>query len=181
MTLRLTLTIGRNPNITALFHANSIQGNPSLSSALSGLNITLPVPLIRPPSRDASSSKHSSAFLRSTTIHILSATAQFELFNPLSNFGITINSLHANATYNDEVVGTITEPTFNFPVLAGREGFTVTDKVPVEVGSVGYDVIRRALGGDLIVDAVADVVATVGKWRGWIRYNGTGVAARVRL
>lgn len=73
------------------------------------------------------------------------------------------------------------EPTYNFVVLPGSEGFTVTDKIPVEVGSVGYDVIRRALGGELVVDAVANIVATVGKWRGRIRYDGKGLGADVRL
>lgn len=173
------LITGRNPNITALFHNESIQGNRALSCALAGLNITLPVPSIHP--KQPQNSKHSSPFLRSATIHILSRTAQFELFNPLNNIGITINSLSANATYNEEIVGTITEPTFNFPVLPGNEGFTTTDKVPVEVGSVGYDIIRRALGGELVVDAVADIVATIGNWRGRIRYNGEGVGANVRF
>ena len=51
----------------------------------------------------------------------------------------------------------------------------------MEVGSVGYDVIRQALGGQLAIDAVADIVATVGNWRGRIRYNGKGVGANVRL
>ena len=51
----------------------------------------------------------------------------------------------------------------------------------MEVGSVGYDVIRQALGGELVIDAVADIVATLGKWRGRIRYNGKGVDANVRL
>ena len=173
---------GRNPNITARFHNSSIEGNPALSSALSGLNITLPAPSIHPKhSKEPRDSQQSSPFLRSAIIHILTRTAQFELFNPLSNIGITINSLDASATYGDEIVGTITEPTLNCPVLAGREGFTVTDKIPVEVGSVGYDVIRQALGGELAIDAVADIVATVGKWRGRIRYNGKGLGANVRL
>ena len=95
--------------------------------------------------------------------------------------GITINSLDANATYDGDIIGSITEPRFNFEVQAGREGDTTTDRIPVEVGSVGYDVIRRALGGELEVDAVADVVATVGKWRGRIHYHGRGVGAKVRL
>lgn len=51
----------------------------------------------------------------------------------------------------------------------------------MEVGSVGYDIIRRALGGELEIDAVADIVATIGKWRGRIRYNRKGVGANVRL
>ena len=46
---------------------------------------------------------------------------------------------------------------------------------------MGYDIIRRALGGELVVDAVADIVATIGNWRGRIRYNGEGVGANVRF
>jgi hypothetical protein len=169
----MLLIIGRNPNITARFHDGSIEGNPTLSSALSGLNVTLPIPSFH--------SNGSSPFLKSATIHILTRTAQFELFNPLSNTGIIINSICANATYNGELLGTITEPTYDFEVLPGREGYTTTDKIPVEIGSVGYDVVRRALGGQLIVDAVADVVATIGEWRGHVRYYGQGLGANVRL
>jgi hypothetical protein len=168
-----SLMVGHSPNITAQFHNRSIEGNPTLSSTLSGLNVTLPVPFIH--------SKHSSPFLKSATIHILSSTAQFELFNPLSNKAVVINSLCANATYNGEILGTIIEPTYNFEVLAGREGYTTTDKIPVEIGSVGYDVVRRALGGKLVIDAVADVVATIGEWRGRVRYYGQGLGANVRL
>jgi hypothetical protein len=51
----------------------------------------------------------------------------------------------------------------------------------VEMGQVGYDVIRQALGGELIVDAVAEVVVTIGKWRGRVRYHGNGLGANVRL
>jgi hypothetical protein len=51
----------------------------------------------------------------------------------------------------------------------------------VELGTVGYDVIRRALGGELIVDAVADVMAEIGEWTGKIRYHGQGLGAAVRL
>jgi hypothetical protein len=51
----------------------------------------------------------------------------------------------------------------------------------VGVGSVGYDVIRRALGGELVIDAVADVMASVGAWTGKVRYHGKGLGAQVRL
>ena len=178
----LNLIVGKSPNVTALFHNASIAGNPELSSALAGLNITIPVPIIHSdPSNSFSESKHTSPFLRSATIHILSRTAQFELFNPLDNIQIMLNSLIANATYKGELVGSINEPMLNFPVLAGQEGYTTTDRIPVEVGSVGYNIIRRALGGQLVVDAVADVVATIENWRGRIRYDGHGVGANVKL
>ena len=131
--------------------------------------------------KDSKVSETSTPFIRSATVHLLSRTAQFELFNPLSNSGIVIASLYANATYNDEIIGSILEPDFNFPVLPGNAGYTTTDKIPLEVGSVGYDVIRRALGGELVVDAVADVVVHIGKWKGRIRYHGNGVGASIRL
>jgi hypothetical protein len=174
------LNLGHNPNITVHFHNESIKGNPVLSSILDGFNITLPAPSIHSPSSSPAKS-HPSVFIRSATIHILSRTAQFELFNPLSNTGILITSLIANASYNNENVGTITEPDFHFPVLPGQEGTTTTEKVPVEVGAVGYDVIRRALGGELVIDAVADVVACIGEWTGRVRYYGQGLGAGVRL
>ena len=95
--------------------------------------------------------------------------------------GINIDSLAANATYKEELIGTITEPVFDFFVSAGSEGYTTTDRIPVEVGSVGYSVIRKALGGQLVVDAVADIVATIGQWRTRIRYNGKGMGANIRF
>jgi len=182
VTPNLNLIAGKSPNVTVLFHNASIAGNLALSSALAGLNITVPVPIIHSdPPNSSGKSKHASPFLRSATIHILSRTAQFELFNPLDNIEIILNSLLANATYEGELVGSINEPMLNFPVLAGREGYTTTDKISVEVGSVGYNIIRRALGGQLVVDALADVVATIGNWRGRIRYDGHGVGANVKL
>jgi hypothetical protein len=172
---------GERINITARFHKGSLPGNPALSAALDGLNITLPVPSIHLKDPASTKKPPPSPFLRSATVHLLSRTAQFELYNPLVNAGITIVSLMANATYDNETIGTITEPEFDFAVLPGRDGFTETGKIPVEVGTVGYDVIKRALGGELVVDAVADVVAKIGKWVGNIQYHGQGLGASVRL
>ena len=172
---------GHRPNVTLLFHNRSIEGYPDLSAALAGINITMPVPSIHRKDEIKYSKDNPSPFLRSATIHLLSRTAEFEIFNPLFNMGIIINSLAAEATYNGDLVGTITEPEFNFEVHPGADGYTTTDKIPVEVGTVGYDVIRRALGGQLKVDAVAEVVARVGEWKGRVKYYGEGLGASVRL
>jgi len=32
-----------------------------------------------------------------------------------------------------------------------------------------------------VIDAVAEVIATIGNWRGRIRYHGKGLGANVRL
>jgi hypothetical protein len=66
-------------------------------------------------------------------------------------------------------------------VSPGQEGTSTSERVPLEVGSVGYDVIRRALGGELILDAVAECVVRIGEWRGRIRYHGFGLGASIRL
>jgi hypothetical protein len=168
------------PNITVLFHENSIPGDGTLSRALSGLNITLPVPAIHIPSDDDDSDPNnngSSTFLRSATIHLLSSTAQFTLLNPLST-PLSILSLAANATYQSTLVGSILEPDLNYECPLGE---STTDKLAVEVGDVGYGVIRRALGGELNVDAVAEVVIGVGGWRGRVFYKAWGLGAKIRL
>ena len=58
-------------------------------------------------------------------------------------------------------------------VVFAEGAFTQEADVPV----AKEDVLPLAA----VIDAVADIVATLGKWRGRIRYNGKGVGANVRL
>lgn len=62
-------------------------------------------------------------------------------------------------------------------------GDSSSPKIPVKwsVGGVGYEAVKKALGGRLKVAAEAEVGVRVGRWRErlWVRANGVG--ANVRL
>ena len=55
--------------------------------------------------------------------------------------------------------------------------------MPVDwsIGSVGYDAIRKALGGTLRLSAFADVGIRIGMWREDVWYKGGSIGAAVRL
>lgn len=68
------------------------------------------------------------------------------------------------------------------PVDEDGNGVT-SPRLPVEwsLGSVGYDAVKRALGGSLRLGAVADVGVGVGEWRERVWFVGGGIGARVRI
>ncbi len=62
-------------------------------------------------------------------------------------------------------------------------GVSESPRLPVEwdLGSVGYEAVREAVGGRLKVDAGAEVGVGVGEWGERVWFEGRGVGARVRL
>lgn len=112
-------------------------------------------------------------------LHLLSSTAEFTLFSPLKQTSITVTSINATAFYDNEPVGRIDHKTpFNVP-----PGISQTPRLPVELdlGGVGYDTLRKALGQSLQMDAVAEIGVKIGKYVDIVGYNGTGIGAKVRL
>lgn len=55
--------------------------------------------------------------------------------------------------------------------------------MPVEwdVGGVGYEAFREAVGGRLKLDARAEVGVGVGRWGERVWFQGRGIGAGVRL
>jgi hypothetical protein len=49
------------------------------------------------------------------------------------------------------------------------------------LGSVGYEALRKALGQELEMDAVARIGVRVGNYRDEVFYRGKGIAAKVRV
>lgn len=68
------------------------------------------------------------------------------------------------------------------PVDKDGNGIT-TPRLPVEwkLGGVGYEAVRRALGGKLKVGAFAYVGVKIGKWEEKVWFRGKGIGASVRL
>ena len=50
-----------------------------------------------------------------------------------------------------------------------------------DLGSVGYEAVREAVGGRLKLDASAEVGVGVGLWEQRVWFQGRGVGAGIRL
>ncbi|KAK4867493.1 hypothetical protein LT330_001003 [Penicillium expansum] len=172
---------GLNTTITIKSHRNTIPSLPDLGEALSILNITVPVPQISVPgSPDSDDGDQKPRFIHDATFYLWSSTAEFILSSPLTENNILITSIDATAFYEKkEPIGRINnrEP-FEVP-----PGISRSPRLPVDLdmGGVGYDALRKALGQSLEMDAVAKVGVLIGNYADVILYHGKGIAAKVRL
>lgn len=167
-------------NITAKTHRDSFPRQPLLGAALSKFNFTIPTPRLRlPGSRDSDPDEKKHSFIRAATFHLISSRANFRLVSPLQKKTLYIETIHATAFYNHtELVGSMDS---NIP-FAVRPGVSDSPKLPVEwyPDSVGFDKLVDALGGELKLDAEAQVGVRLGSWRETLWYVGRGIGARVR-
>ncbi|OQE36326.1 hypothetical protein PENCOP_c012G04621 [Penicillium coprophilum] len=172
---------GSNTTITIKSHRNTIPYLPHLGEALSILNITVPVPRISiPGSPDSDDEDKEPHFIQDATFYLWSSTAEFTLSSPLTENSILITSIDATAYYEkNEPIGRINnrEP-FEVP-----PGVSKSPRLPVDldIGGVGYDALRKALGQSLEMDAAAKVGVLIGNYMDVILYHGKGIAAKVRI
>ena len=167
---------GQNITLTAKAHEESIPAVPVLGKALSNFDFEVAVPRLNLPSEDPSKEGH---FIRDATFHLFSSTAAFTLVSPFTRNTLLLDWVNATAFYNHTApIGHIdySEP-FAVPPGASR-----TPRLPVEwsIGSIGYEAVRRALGGRLKLDAKADVTIRIGAFRETIWYVGRGIGAAIR-
>jgi len=171
---------GHNTTVTLKTHALSFPSQPRLGRALSKLNVTLTAPRLQLPDgeggEDGSGGAH---FIRDAVFHVFSSTAAFTLASPLQQNTVYIENINATAFYNHtERVGVIT---YDLP-FAAPPGLSQTPKLPVDwsMGSVGFDKLKKAMGGELKLDAKADVGVRLGNWKETVWYEGRGIGASVR-
>ncbi|KAF2142445.1 uncharacterized protein K452DRAFT_326348 [Aplosporella prunicola CBS 121167] len=177
---------GFNTTLTLRTHANTIPAQPALGRALADLPLKLPTPRLHNPSSgdddDDNDSPDDKAphFIRSATMHLLTSTATFTLLSPLSTTTLYITHLNATAYYHSHPVGRIVHDC-TFPVPPG--GPATSPRLPVQwsIGGVGYDAVKRALGGRLKLGAKAEVGVRVGRWEEEVWFLGKGIGAGIRL
>ncbi|KAI1364271.1 hypothetical protein F5Y08DRAFT_339905 [Xylaria arbuscula] len=168
---------GFNTSVTVKPHLDSIPRQPLLCRALSKFNATFAIPRLSLPG-DAPDEK--SHFIKDATFHFLSSTASFTLISPLQLNTLYLDFVNATALYNHtEPVGRIL---YDLP-FAAPPGMSETPRLPVDwsIGSVGYDAVRKAIGGKLELDARATVDARLGNWKESLWYHGKGIGASVHL
>ncbi|TGZ80444.1 hypothetical protein EX30DRAFT_307729 [Ascodesmis nigricans] len=179
---------GRSGSLTLRVHDESIPSMPSLSKALSNVSITIPMPALPylPPRdgqpsdddddipSDDDGSSDGPHFIRSATMHLFTSTADFLIQNPFPHDLITIYKLNGSAMYNGSVLGTMLAD-FPFTVNPGLEGLYLTPRIPVEwrLDSVGYEAMKKALGGELKVNAVATCNLSLGRYQMTVLYNAS--------
>ena len=112
-------------------------------------------------------------------MHLLTSTAVFTLSSPLITTTLYITYLNATAYHEGNPAGKIL---YELP-FAVPPGVSDTPGFPVDwsLGSVGYDAIRKALGGQLKLSAMADVSVRIGRWNQKIWFKGKAIGANVRL
>lgn len=110
-------------------------------------------------------------------MHLLTSTCTLTLLSPLP-VRLSITGLNATALYNGSLVGAIEYPLpFDIP-----PGASTSPRLPVDwsLGGVGYEAVRKALGGTLKLDAKASVGVRLGKWEERVWYLGEGLGARIK-
>lgn len=176
---------GFNTSLTFQTHEGSIPHHPELGKALSRFAITLPTPRLSTPGNgngdnDDNPDSRKPHFIDDATFHLFSSTAQFTLLSPLQYTTIYIETINATAFYNHtEPVGNIDyELPFRVP-----PGSSQSPKLPVDwsLGSIGYESLKKAIGGTLTLDAIGTVGVRVGRWSETVWYNGSGIGASVTL
>ncbi|KAL9604994.1 MAG: hypothetical protein Q9219_000182 [cf. Caloplaca sp. 3 TL-2023] len=179
---------GYNTTLTLRTHTLSIPSQPHLGTALAIFNLTIPTPKLhippnpnRPidPSPPDDDEDHTPHFIDDAVFHLLTSTATLTLLSPLPHTSLYITSVCATASYNKTTVGTIDyDLPFEVP-----PGVSETPRLPVDwsLGSVGFEAVKKALGGKLKVEAEAKAGIMVGRWRGKVWFRGKGIGARVKI
>ncbi|KAI9789702.1 MAG: hypothetical protein M1816_005877 [Peltula sp. TS41687] len=176
---------GWNVTLTIKMHEGSIPSQPALGKALSSMELKVPMPKMTMPHRpgdddddDDGGEKGSSSFIGDATMHIFTSTVTFVLYSPFPDTTMYITHMNATAFYHDHTVGTILYD-YSFAVPPGA---TQTPRLPVDwsLGSLGYEAIRKAIGGHLKLDTKATVGVRIGEFVDtiWIVIRGLGAKVR---
>ncbi|KAK6336039.1 hypothetical protein TWF730_003411 [Orbilia blumenaviensis] len=173
---------GGNSTITVRAHEGSIPSLPTLSKALESLAFTLPLPpppldsFPNPPDADPADPPR---FVQSATLHISRSAGSFELRNPFKRDTIFISDITGVATHNGTLLGTLDYPY----QLAIPPGLSETPLISVKwtLRGVGFDILRKAAGGILKIDAKAECNVKIGRWEERLKFHGSGIGAHVQL
>jgi hypothetical protein len=189
--------------LTFRTNRDTIPHHPLLGEALSNLSISVRAPHLTPPHtpgdgddepedpNDPSKGPDGGGdedphFIKSATMHLLSSTAVFTLVSPFRHTTLYITSINATAFYQpsdptlpESQVGKIL---YDLPFKV-TPGESESPRLPVswDLGSVGYEAVRKALGGTLKLRAEADIGVRIGLYEINVWFKGKGIGAGVRL
>ncbi|KAI9843873.1 MAG: regulator of (H+)-ATPase in vacuolar membrane [Sclerophora amabilis] len=145
---------GWNTTLTLKAHEGSIPSQPALGRVLSSLAFELPTPKLKPPNHpgDGDDDDDDGGDEKDDGPHFIKDATSVGVIN------------------------------YDMP-FAVPPGATLTPKMPVDwsTESVGYDVIKKALGGQLKLDAKARVGIKIDRFAETVWFVGGGIGAKVRI
>jgi hypothetical protein len=184
-------------NASRSFISKYISGDNSTTIEVLGYPGSTRIPLLQPMMSTFAISSHlpviAQDFLISATMYLLSSSLVLELKNPLDT-EITVLYVNGTASYKEEPLGHILvdfehDLTTPKPILIPandhrdeNSGYVKTPRLPVsfDLSSVGYEALKKALGGSLEVDVMCHIKARVGSMEMWVDFVKDGVQAEVR-
>ncbi|KAJ2842004.1 hypothetical protein J3B02_005709, partial [Coemansia erecta] len=132
--------------------------------------------------------------LRKVVFHAFSLSVEATVVNPVSGAGIWLQAIEAIGYHNGDIpLGTLS---YNFMADASRRmpassnGFLLpfnqsvtTPRLPIIANetSIGWDVVRRAIGGTLDVDVFTNIQILVGKAQFNITAMGKNAPVKIRF
>ncbi|KAL4740329.1 hypothetical protein BDV11DRAFT_185607 [Aspergillus similis] len=177
---------GLNTSVTIKTHGGTIPALPRLGQALSRVGFEVQIPNLshsgdpdKDPDQPGQDNGHQN-FIQDATLHLWSSTAEFALFSPLNHTVLEVTSIEAQAFYeHDHEVGAINYYT-PFSILPG---LSHSPRLPVDLnlGGIGYDAVKKAVGGTLDLDTVAKVGVRIENYYTTVHYCGEGIKAKVKL
>ncbi|KAL3437687.1 hypothetical protein BDV09DRAFT_161745 [Aspergillus tetrazonus] len=177
---------GLNTSVTIKTHEGTIPALPRLGQALSRVGFEVQIPNFshsggpdKDPDQPGQDNGHQN-FIQDATLHLWSSTAEFALFSPLNHTILEVTSIEAQAFYeHDHEVGAINYYT-PFSILPG---LSHSPRLPVDLnlGGIGYDAVKRAVGGTLDLDTMAKVGVRIENYINTVNYCGKGIKAKVKL
>ncbi|GJJ69934.1 hypothetical protein EMPS_02283 [Entomortierella parvispora] len=184
-------------NASRAFISKYISGDNSTTIEVLGYPGSTHIPLLQPMLSEFTISSHlpviDQDFLISATMYLLSSTLVLELKNPLDT-EITVLYVNGTASYKDERLGHILVD-FEHDIASPKpilipandhqdenSGYVKTPRLPVafDISSVGYEALKKALGGSLEVDVICHIKTRVGNMEMWVDFVKDGVQAEVR-
>ncbi|KAF9101162.1 hypothetical protein BGX29_005964 [Mortierella sp. GBA35] len=184
-------------NASREFISKYISGDNSTSIDVLGYPDSTHIPLLQPMLSSFTISSRLPAieedFLLSTTMYLLSSTIVLELKSPLDAV-ITVLYINGTASYKDESLGHVNVD-FEHDIASPKpivipandhqnetSGYVKTPRLPVmfDPSPIGYEALKKALGGSLEVDVACHIKAKVGSMLMWVDFAKEGIQANVR-
>ncbi|EGW30155.1 uncharacterized protein SPAPADRAFT_63764 [Spathaspora passalidarum NRRL Y-27907] len=167
-----------NSSIKINIGNNHVYNNPGLNKLVEQINITnLTIPNISLPLPEESEqvAVKSCPFIVQATIHIFSSEVELTVFNPIVNHELIVEVFQAEAKYKDVVLGYLQQR----ERLIVPPGIYKTPKLPIKINSIGMDVLKKAMNGELDVEVLAILNVQLDEFDVNLFYKGNGLKSKI--